>query len=68
LPGRIAESMLKICAALSISADYLLRGEILKTDTSLLQQKISTLTHSQYRFLEQIIDNFIAAIQEKEEV
>jgi len=31
----------------------------------LLQQKISTLTPSQYRHLEQIIDSFIAAIQEK---
>lgn len=62
------ETMLKICEALGISADYLLRGKILEADTSLLQQKISTLTPSQYRHLEQIIDHFIAAIQEKEEV
>jgi len=60
-----AEMMLKICEALGISADYLLRGKILEADTSLLQQKISTLTPSQYRHLEQIIDSFIAAIQEK---
>ena len=67
------ETMLKICEALindlsealGISADYLLRGKILEADTSLLQQKISTLTPSQYRHLEQIIDSFIAAIQEK---
>lgn len=56
------ETMLKICEALGISADYLLRGKILEADTSLLQQKISTLTPSQYRHLEQIIDHFIAAI------
>ena len=56
------ETMLKICEALGISADYLLRGKILEADTSLLQQKISTLTPSQYRHLEQIIDSFIAAI------
>ena len=62
------ETMLKICEALGISADYLLRGKILEADTSLLQQKISTLTPSQYRHLEQIFDHFIAAIQEKEEV
>ena len=43
------ETMLKICEALGISADYLLRGKILEADTSLLQQKISTLTPSQYR-------------------
>lgn len=36
------ETMLKICEALGISADYLLRGKILEADTSLLQQKIST--------------------------
>ena len=52
------ETMLKICEALGISADYLLRGKILEADTSLLQQKISTLTPSQYRHLEQIIDHF----------
>ena len=57
------ETMLKICEALG--ADYLLRGKIFEADTSLLQQKISTLTPSQYRHLEQIIDSFIAAIQEK---
>ena len=62
------ENMLKICDALGISADYLLRGEILEADASLLQQKISTLTPSQYRHLEQIIDHFIAATQEKEAV
>ena len=62
------ETMLKICDALGISADYLLRGEILEADASLLQQKISTLTPSQYGHLEQIIDHFIAATQEKEEV
>jgi len=63
------ETMLKICEALGISADYLLRGKIFEADTSLLQQKISTLIYisppTQPRHLEQIIDSFIAAIQEK---
>ena len=62
------ETMLKICDALGISADYLLRCEILEADASLLQQKISTLTPSKFSHLEQIIDHFIAATQEKEEV
>lgn len=48
------ETMLKICEALGISADYLLRGKILEADTSLLQQKISTLTPSQYRHLDRL--------------
>ena len=43
------ETMLKICEALGISADYLLRGEILEADTSLLQQKISKIGRASCR-------------------
>lgn len=60
------ETMLNICEALGISADYLLRGKVQEADTSLLHQKISSLTPSQYRHLEDIIDSYIVAIQEKE--
>ena len=62
------ETMLKICEALGISADYLLRGQVMEGDTRLLNQKVSSLTPCQYRHLENIIDNFIAAIQEEKEV
>ena len=60
--------MLKICDALDISTDYLLRGQVMEGDTRLLNQKVSSLTPSQYRHLENIIDNFIAAIQEEKGV
>ena len=60
--------MLKICDALDISTDYLLRDQVMEGDTRLLNQKVSSLTPSQYRHLENIIDNFIAAIQEEKEV
>ena len=53
------ETILNVCEALDISTDYLLR---------LLHQKISSLTPSQYRHLEDIIDSYIAAIQEQKEV
>lgn len=62
------ETMLKICDALDIRTDYLLRGQVMEGDTRLLNQKVSSLTPHQYRHLENIIDNFIAAIQEEKEV
>ena len=62
------ETMLNICDALGISADYLLRGQVEESDVRLLNQTVSSLTSCQYRHLENIIDNFIAAIQEGKEV
>lgn len=56
---------LKIIYALHISTEYLLRGVITETDSSLLMEKISTLTPKQYRHFEDILDSFIAAIQEE---
>jgi hypothetical protein len=42
-----------------------LRGVITEADSSLLMKKISTLTPKQYRHFEDILDSFIAAIQEE---
>ena len=60
------ETMLGICDALQISADYLLRGTIVSEDMADFFQKTSVLTPNQYRLLLEIIDNFISAIQDKE--
>lgn len=62
------ETILNVCEALDISTDYLLRGQVIEDDARLLHQKISSLTPSQYRHLEDIIDSYIAAIQEQKEV
>ena len=43
------ETILKICDALDISTDYLLRGQVMEGDTRLLNQKVSSLPPSQYR-------------------
>lgn len=59
------ETILKVCDALHISTEYLLRGVITEADSSLLMKKISTLTPKQYRHFEDILDSFIAAIQEE---
>lgn len=53
-------NIVKICAALDISPDYLLLGRISREDTSILAQKVSCLSPEQYRHLEDVIDSFIA--------
>ncbi len=59
------ENIIKICAALDISQDYLLLGNITGVDISILSEKVNRLTPSQYRHLEEIIDNFVSAVNEK---
>lgn len=59
------ENIIKICSALEISTDYLLLGKISDRDCSILSQKVSELSPAQYRYLEDIINSYIAAIQEK---
>ena len=58
-------NIIKICAALDVSPDYLLLGRISETDHSILTQKIACLSPEQYRYLENIIDSFIAVATEK---
>ena len=58
-------NIIKICAALGVSTDYLLLGRISETDHSILTQKIACLSPEQYRHLEDIIDSFIAVATEK---
>lgn len=53
-------NIIKICAALDISPDYLLLGRISDTDHSILTQKVSRLSPEQYRHLEDAVDSFIA--------
>ena len=60
------ENIIKLCAALDISADYLLLGKIASEDYDILSQKVSQLTPSQYQRLEDIIDAYIAAVKEQE--
>lgn len=59
------ENIIRICAALGISTDYLLLGDINNNDYSALTSLISTLTPSQYHHLEDIINSYIDAIKEK---
>lgn len=57
------ENILNICNALEISTDYLFTGRIAKEDLLVVSEKISTLSAQQYRYLENIIDNYVAAVR-----
>lgn len=50
------ENLLKIAAALEVSADYLLTGNIIDKDILILSDKLRKLTPSQIRTVENIID------------
>mgnify|MGYP000515121727 CR=1 FL=1 len=68
LPGKALrpENIIRICAALNISTDYLLLGETSNTDYSHISQKLSVLSPEQYRHLEDIINSFIAAVNHED--
>lgn len=59
------ENIIRICAALNISTDYLLLGEISSNDYAHTIQKFSMLSPEQYRCLENIIDSFVEAVGNK---
>ena len=53
------ENLLKISKALGVSADYLLTGEIIDKDLSLIAQKLQGLSAEQIREIEKIVDSCI---------
>ncbi|MCQ2477973.1 MAG: helix-turn-helix domain-containing protein [Clostridia bacterium] len=50
------ENLMKISAALNVSADYLLTGDIIDKDLLILAEKLRHLTPSQLRIVENLID------------
>lgn len=50
------ENLVKIAAALEVSTDYLLTGDIVDKDMLLLSDEMRRLTPSQLRLIENIID------------
>lgn len=59
------ENILKLCAVLEISTDYLLRGDVTQADLGLLGKKLSALSPVHYRLLEDIVNAFLAALKTK---
>ncbi len=60
------ENIIRVCSALGISTDYLLLGKINASDHSVLLSKVAGLPPIQYRHLEDIINSFILALDERE--
>lgn len=58
------ENIIRICSALKISTDYLLLGKVTEQDYELLSSKISCLSPSQYRHMEDIINSYMTALIE----
>ena len=58
--GMRPENLMKISAALGVSTDYLLTGDIIDKDKLLLSEKLDKLTPQQVRIVENVIDECIA--------
>lgn len=54
------ENLMKVAAALGVSADYLLTGDIIDKDLLMLANKLRMLTPAQVRIVESIIDECCA--------
>ena len=59
------ENLLKIAEALEVSADYLLTGTVVDKDLLLLSDKLSKLSPSQLRTVENIIDECLILYSDK---
>lgn len=57
------ENIIRICSALDISSDYLLMGKVTNDDYAALSGKISELSSAQYRYLEDIVNSYMSAVQ-----
>ena len=53
------ENLLKISKALGVSVDYLLTGEIVDKDLSIIANKLKNASSTQIRSIEKIIDECI---------
>ncbi len=58
------ENIVKICDSLSLSADYLLRGESPTLVCMTEHEKVNTLTPKQREALSKIIADFLSAFEE----
>lgn len=53
------ENLMRMAAALGVSTDYLLTGDIIDKDKLLLSEKLDKLTPKQVRIVEAVIDECI---------
>lgn len=58
------ENIVRLAIAMDVSTDYLLLGTLETNDVSSILTSVSKLTSKQYRCLEEIVSNFISALEE----
>ena len=58
--GMRPENLMKVAAALGVSTDYLLTGDIIDKDKLLLSEKLDKLTPQHVRIVENVVDECIA--------
>lgn len=54
------ENLVRLCAALDVSADYVLTGQTAGPDAERIGEKLSRLTPAQRELVEEIIDRCLA--------
>lgn len=64
--GMRPENLMRVAAALAVSTDYLLTGDIIDKDKLLLSEKLDKLTPQQVRIVENVIDECIALYSREE--
>lgn len=57
------ENFVNICQVLETSTDYMLLGRTVPSDKYLFMEKASHLPEEQRRYLEEIVNNYIAGLQ-----
>ena len=57
------ENIIKICECLSISTDYLLKGEDVALSSLAESARIASLSAKQHLALQRIVDDFLAAFE-----
>ena len=57
------ENIDKLCSALEVRTDNLLRGVVGKRELDNISRKLAVLEPEEYRLLEDIIDRYLAAIR-----
>lgn len=61
------ENIIRICSALEISTDYLLLGIVTNEDRVLMSEKLSQLSPREYRYLEDIVNSYVAVLKNPED-
>lgn len=60
--GLMPDTLLKICRAYQVSADFILTGEITNNDIMILNKRVQQLPPDKFQHLQGIINHYIEAV------